>query len=859
MSAEAKPKLTPMMQQYMQQKQQYSDMLLFFRMGDFFEMFYEDAVVAAKVLDIALTKRVQKDDQIPMCGVPAHSYEPYLHKLISAGYKVAICDQLESPEEAKKRGYKEIVRREVVRVITPGTLTEENLLDSDKSNYLLSFAKQGKSYGIAWVDISTGSFQTSQISASTFASELSRINPSEILLADDMLYEQDFFESYGEWKHKLTPQAANIFDPRRAENKLKSFYKVISLESFGALSKAETTACGALLEYLELTQKDALPALEFPKLVESKHFMQIDPATRTSLELTKSNSASGDGPFLLQTINRTATAAGARELYHQLSSPLVYAEGINTRLDSVEFFFENSDILQKLQSHLSETPDFERAVARICIGRGTGRDMLSIRTALSKAQEIRYLLEAQELPELLRSTVSGVNHLPSLLGKLVDAFKDEVGVHLKDGNFIRPGFHPELDKLINIRDHSRKLVNDLKEKYAVQTGVEKLKINHNNILGFYVEVTAQNASKLGEDFIHRQTMANAMRFTTAELSDLQTKIISAADEALRLELEIFSQIAAEIAENSSVLTQTAAALAQLDVFQSHAALAAEKNYVKPKIDNSDEFKISKGRHPVVEANTDFTPNDCSLGKAQNLWLLTGPNMAGKSTFLRQNALIAILAQIGCYVPAAEAHIGCVDRVFSRVGAADDLAKGRSTFMVEMVETATILNQSTSKSLVILDEIGRGTATFDGLSIAWAVLEHLHNSAKCRTIFATHYHELTELETKLERLNLSTMRVREWEDDIIFTHEVVAGAADRSYGIHVAKLAGLPKSVTNRAQKILERFENEKSEPLPLFESAAPEPQETSKLDELLEDINPDELSPKEALQKLYELKDELKD
>ncbi len=849
---------TPMMQQYFSQKEKYTDTLLFFRMGDFFELFHDDAVKAAPVLDIALTKRGKTDGQeIPMCGVPAHSYEPYLLKLIRAGFKVAICDQLETPEEAKKRGYKEIVRREVVRVVTPGTLTEETLLEAGKANYLLSFARTGNEYGMAWLDISTGEFNTSLISAGQLASELARIRPSEILLPDSLIYQENLFETYNDWKNKLTPQPGNIFEQKRAETKLKSFYKVISLEGFGKLSPAEISACGALLEYVELTQKEALPALQFPKQNRAENYMQVDSATRRNLELTES--ATGDSAFLLKTINRTLTAPGARLLYSAISSPMVYAEGINARLDAVEFFVNNREILAKLRAKQSHLPDLERAVSRICIGRGSPRDMVLMRAALTIAYEIKSLLAAQNLPAALREAETEIRNFTDLLSTLTEAFRDEVGPFLADGNFIREGYDRELDELVNIRDHSRKLINGLRDKYAAESEIPNLKITHNNILGYYIEVTALNAKKLGGNFIHRQTMANAMRFTTPELNELQSKIISARDHALQIELRIFSEIVEIIRENSLALSATAKALGSIDMFGSFAQLALEKKYSRPQVDDSDAFKITKGRHPVVEENTEFTPNDCDLSTQQNLWLLTGPNMAGKSTFLRQNALIAILAQCGSFVPAESAHIGCVDRVFSRVGASDNLARGQSTFMVEMVETAAIVNQATAKSLVILDEIGRGTATYDGLSIAWAVLEHIHNKIKCRTVFATHYHELTKL--KLGRLSLHSMKVKEWKEEIIFLHEVGEGAADRSYGIHVAKLAGLPKSVTGRAENILReletgKFQEKLATEMPLFAIANErEAEYKSKAEEILTDIDPNELSPKEALEVLFKLKE----
>ena len=842
---------TPMMKQYFEQKEQYKDTLLFFRMGDFFELFYDDAVTASKVLDIALTKRGKAEDATPMCGVPAHAYEAYLLKLIKAGFKVAICDQLESPEEAKKRGgYKEIVRREVIRVVTPGTITEETLLEGARPNYLLAVAAEGSDLAISWVDITTSEFFTAQITEDMLASELARINPSEILLPTSMLVRENLFETFGEWKKKLSPQPDNMFDHKRSENKLKSFYKIISLDAFGALSRQQISASGVLLEYLALTQIDALPALPFPKNFAGSNFMQIDAGARSSLELV-----SGEAN-LFRTINRTQTACGARLLYSILSSPLRYQEGINQRLDTAEYFIENENLRSDIRGYLRQVPDLERSAARLAVGRGLLRDMLAIRTSLVLATEIKEQLIGRDLPPLLRENITNIKPLSTLLAKLTDAFKDEVGVHLRDGGFIREGYSAELDTLLNIRDHSRGLIEELRAKYAAESGIPNLKISYNNILGYYIETNAQNAKKLGDGFLHRQTMANAMRFTTADLSNLQTKTLNAAEEALTLELQIFNEVSAEIRESMEQLTATANSLAFVDVSSSFAELAVENNYTRPQIDESEAFTITGGRHPVVELTTKFIANDCNLTD-KNLWLLTGPNMAGKSTFLRQNALIAIMAQIGSFVPAKHAHIGCVDKVFSRVGASDNLARGQSTFMVEMTETAAILNLATSRSLVILDEIGRGTATYDGLSIAWAVLEYIHNHTKCRTIFATHYHELCALE--LPRIALYSMKVKEWKEQIIFLHEIGKGAADRSYGIHVAELAGLPKQVTQRATSILKDLEgkSEKAKPvaaLPLFSQAEPaQERKTSKVEEMLKAIDPNNLSPKEALDLVYKL------
>ena len=843
-----------MMQQYFQQKEQHKDCLLFFRMGDFYELFFDDAVTASKALDISLTKRGKSEgEEIPMCGVPAHAYESYLQKLIRLGFKVAICDQLESPEEAKKRGYKEIVRREVIRVVTPGTLTEENLLESTKPNYLLSFAAQDKEFALSWVDISTGSFNCCKISEGQLWAELTRINPSEILLPESLVYQQNLFETYHEYRNKLTPQPNNIFEFKRAENKLKNFYKVIALDSFGNLSKAEISACGALLEYLELTQKTALPVLEFPHRHAHENFMQIDAATRSNLELTTSQHS--NSPTVFSIINQTKSAGGARLLYQLLSSPLAFENGINRRLDAVEYFINQPAFAAQITSLLAQMPDIERATSRICAGRGNPRDMLMLKSALAIAHDIKNIIPTNSTA-LLAELAAEIKPHNTLLSDLIDAFKENCPAQIKDGNFIQAGYSASLDELVTIRDHSRDLINNLREKYATQSGISNLKITYNNILGYYIEVTALNAKKLDESFIHRQTMVNAMRFTTPELVELEQKIVSARDEALKIELAIFEEFTVNIRNHAETIMQTARALSMVDVLASFAELAATNNYTRPLIDDSDNFIIKKGRHVVIEKQTAFTANNCNLNYAQNLWLLTGPNMAGKSTFLRQNALIAILAQIGCYVPAEAAHIGCVDKVFSRVGASDNLSKGQSTFMVEMLETAAILNQSTQKSLVILDEIGRGTATYDGLSIAWAVLEQIHNKIRCRTIFATHYHELTGV--KLERLTLYSVKVKEWKDEIIFLHEVEQGSADKSYGIHVAKLAGFPKNVTARAENILKGLEAGGSTGggnMPLFEVPQTGAQAPNPALELLASIDPNSLSPKDALDLIFKLKE----
>ncbi len=863
-----------MMQQYLAIKEAHRDYLLFYRMGDFYELFFDDAKEAAAALDIALTKRGQHaGEDVPMCGVPAHSHESYLQKLIKQGFKVAICDQMEPPEEAKKRGAKSVVRREVTRIITPGTITEDTLLEPSTANYLAAIAQAEGKTALAWLDISTGSFTTSTIMPESLASELARLNPRELLLPERLLEHSEFKRLLQPWRAILTPHVASFFDSIKAERKIQQFYDVASLDAFGTFNRAEIGACGSLLEYIELTQKGNIPHLEPPQRAEQRHSMAIDPATRRNLELTHTLSGEYKGS-LLHTINKTTTAAGSRLLAAYIAAPLIDPAAITTRHDMVAFFHVHPTLRRDLREALSIIPDIERALSRLYLGRGAPRDLVMMREGLRGALTISEILEfcgKEDMPTGVSAYMQQLGTYDTLLTTLIDALQDEVPFHVRDGNFIKPGFHPKLDAARTAREQSETSKAELRDKYRVETGVDSLKVKDNNVIGFYIEIPAQHASKMPDYFIHRQTMAGAVRYTSPELRELENTIINAKDTAFSLELEIFNDLVTRITEKADALSLTAQALAGLDVMTALAELATQHNHTRPTIDDSAAFAITSGRHPVVEASRaqqgeEFIANDCDLNDTQRLWLLTGPNMAGKSTFLRQNALITILAQIGAFVPAEQAHIGVVGRLFSRVGAADDLAQGRSTFMVEMIETATILNQATTRSLVILDEIGRGTATFDGLSIAWAVIEHIHNTTQCRTLFATHYHELTSLTTTLSALACRTMRVKEWNDDIIFLHEVTEGSADHSYGIHVAKLAGLPQAVITRAKEVLNTLQqkettgaiNQLAEDLPLFlqPTRAHTPPADPALEELrneLKDHNPDELTPRQALDLLYSL------
>ena len=871
--------LTPMMVQYLAVKQQYPDCLLFYRMGDFYELFFDDAIKASAALDITLTKR----GEVPMCGVPWHSHESYLARLIKLGHKAAICEQVETPEEAKKRGgYKALVQRDVIRVITQGTLTEDTLLEKNSNNYLTALADVGGAMGIAWLDLSTGDFTLQPLFAKDLGATLERVNPGEILVSEKLTQTPALFDVFADYRTKLTVQPHSRFDSENGRKRLEKIFGVGTLESFGAFSRAEVAAAGALIDYVELTQKGKFPRLSAPKQLMLGSVMEIDAATRRNLELTYTLNGQRQGS-LLSIMDMTVTGGGARLLAKYLAMPLTQPDEINHRLDMVDFFVERNNVRSDTRGFLQHCADIERALARLSLDRGGPRDLAAIRDTLAQTIQLHRLISQKdktsldtELPKGIKAALDilklwGAHH--PLIDQLQRALAAELPVLTRDGGFITKGYSPKLDEFAKLRDDSRQHIAQLQAKYVQKSGITTLKIKHNNILGYFIEVTTNNADKLFADkaeFIHRQTMANAARFTTTELSELERKISEAAEKALALELELFAGLVKEVLSQGELIAKTATALAGLDVAASLADLAIKNNYTRPQIDSSLAFDIKGGRHPVVEvalkkqSNTDFIANDCALADKQRLWLLTGPNMAGKSTFLRQNALIVLMAQMGSYVPAAHAHIGTVDRLFSRVGAADDLARGRSTFMVEMVETATILNQATNRSLVILDEIGRGTSTYDGLSIAWACLEYLHEANKCRALFATHYHELTGLTQTLPQLACYTMRVKEWKDSIIFLHEVAAGTADRSYGIHVAKLAGLPATVISRAEDVLKTIEGQKngkplrSSPadLPLF-SAAPAPQQpkSSAVEEALKEIDPDTLSPKDALEALYRLKE----
>jgi DNA mismatch repair protein MutS len=846
-----------MMTQYLEIKSQYPGCLLFYRLGDFYELFYEDALIAAKALDITLTRRgkAKEGDDIPMCGVPAHRCDHYLARLIRQGFRVALCEQLEGASDRQTKGP---LGRDVVRVLTPGTLTEESLLDAGQNNFLTALVPgKDKAIGIASIDISTGDFLVESAPLPLLETVLARLRPGEILLPDPFLQTPELYELFQELKKRLTPLPSSRFDRQNGLERLKELYGVETLESFGDFKPQEIAACGALVDYIRLTQKREVPSLKPPKRLKEGGRLELDAATRWNLELHRSLSGEKIGS-LLGVIDHTATPMGTRLLSHHLSSPLTDLAALQKRLTCVDFLYEKPPLLTALRAVLKTCPDLERPLSRLTWGRGGPRDLAALNRGLSLLPDIQKIFDVHDFPPPLAALLKRLGYYKELTDRLCRALNDDLPHLARDGGFIRPGYHPPLDELLALRNNSKEALEALQQKYSRETGVSTLKIKHNNIVGYHIEVTSVHKDKLGPQFIHRQTMINAMRFTTAELVELEKKIASALEQSSALEMRLFQDLVEEITKRTPDIVQTAHALATLDVFSSHSFLALEKGYTRPLIDDSLAFEIEDGRHPVVEAllppGTPFIPNTCAL---KGLWLLTGPNMAGKSTYLRQNALIALMAHMGMYVPAKHAHIGRIDRIFSRVGASDDLARGRSTFMVEMTETATILNQATLRSFVILDEIGRGTATFDGLSLAWACVEQLVHVNRCRALFATHYHELTSLEASFPEVSCYTVKIREWEDQIVFLHEIAKGTADKSYGIHVAKLAGLPPTVIRRAEEVLKTLEDTKPKPtltvlpLPLFEESFTVP---TPLEKAVAQLDPDTLSPKEALETLYALK-----
>ncbi|MDP1737348.1 MAG: DNA mismatch repair protein MutS [Caulobacter sp.] len=875
---------TPVMAQYFEAKSRQPDALVFFRMGDFYELFFDDAIKAAAALGIAQTFRGTHNGQpIPMAGVPVHAAEAYLAKLIRAGFKVAVCEQMENPAEARKRGSKAIVHRDVVRIVTPGTLTEDGLLDARGANRLAAIALRGGQAAVASVELSTGEVESLLIAPSGLSAALAALQPSEILVPDRLFADETVNAALKGAAGVVQPVAQALAEPAASEARLKRLYGVDTLDGFGGLAGAEISALGLIAAHLEMTQAGRLPALSPPRRAGEADVMAIDPATRASLEIERTTSGQRDGS-LLGSIDRCVTAAGSRMLAARLARPLLDPAAIDARLDAVQWLLGRRVLREPIRDSLKRSGDLARALSRLALGRGGPRDLGCLRDGLKTGEALSGLVvdagDAINPPPFeIETALAAVN--PSLsadlsgqLAQLTDGLGPDLPAQARDGGFVAAGVRPELDQARALRDDSRRVIIALESRLAHESNLP-LKIRHNAVLGYFVETTANKADPLFQPplnatFIHRQTLANQVRFTTVELADLDARIAQAGERALAIEVATFEAWREAACALAAPLQAAARALATLDVDSALAEWAEDQQAVRPVVDRSFGFDAKGGRHPVVEAavkraGEPFTPNDCTLdGSGETgarLSIVTGPNMAGKSTFLRQNALLAVMAQAGCFVPAKSLTMGVVDRLFSRVGAGDDLARGRSTFMAEMVETAAILTQATPRSFVILDEIGRGTATWDGLAIAWACAEALHGVNRSRALFATHYHELAALEDRLSYVSNLSLRAKEWNGDLVFLHEAGPGPADRSYGVQVAKLAGVPPAVVARAREVLERLESEAQSParlegLPLFAATTPTPVKhgPSPVEEALKGLEPDGMSPREAMEALYRLK-----
>lgn len=862
------PAPTPMMAQYLALKAAAEDCLLFYRMGDFFELFFDDARAASACLDIALTARGEHQGQpIPMCGVPVHAAEAYLARLIKAGHRVAIAEQTESPAEARKRaGSKALVERAIVRVVTAGTLTEEALLDARTANWLVAVAAVGQGserrLGVAAADISTGRFEIAGLPASGLDAELARLGAAEIVVPEDL--EEPVAEAV-RWPREH-------FDSLCGEERLKTLLGVSTLDAFGAFERAELAAAGALIAYLERAGQGSLPFLQPPRRRVVADHMMIDAATRESLEITLSQSGHRKGS-LLDAVDRTVTGAGARLLGTDLSAPLTDIGAIEARLDLVALFEGDGLLRDRLRSALRALPDIGRALGRLVARRGGPRDLGQLRDGLEQAHMLHDLLSGlAPMPQLLDALLPRLSGHEALVQLLRRALIASPPIDAAQGGYIAEGYDPALDALRGQGGEGRKAIAALEARYRAETGIASLKIRHNGVLGYHIEVQAKHADPLmaaDSGFTHRQTLAGVVRFNAPDLHEQAMKVGQSGEHALAAEAAHLEELIGTALARTTEIAATADALARLDVAAALADRAVEGGWTRPHFEPHACFDVRGGRHPVVEAAVRaeggrFVANDCCLSDQERLWLVTGPNMGGKSTFLRQNAAIAILAQAGSPVPAASARLGIVDRLFSRVGASDNLARGRSTFMVEMVETAAILAQATERSFVILDEVGRGTSTYDGLAIAWAVVEAVHDINRCRCLFATHYHELTRLAERLDALSLHHVRAREWKGELVLLHEVAEGPADRSYGIAVAKLAGLAPAVLSRAREVLKKLEAGRAatgglaaglDDLPLFAAAAQaEEEKRDPLRQEIETIDVDALSPREALDLLYRLK-----
>ena len=863
-------KTTPMMEQYLTIKNKHKDALLFYRMGDFYELFFEDAIAASKALDITLTKRGKTNGMdIPMCGVPFHSADNYLPKLIKKGFNVAVCEQTETIEEAKSNLKKGPLKREVVRIISPGTLTEDNLLDRNANNFLGAISDLNGSISISWVDVSTGCFKSRNLQKENNQKQLLtnlllRMNFSEILVSDTM--KLNIISE--EWHSIIKKQSSSLFHYSSCLQQICSYFSIMSLEGIGKFSDGEVIASGVLLSYLKLTQCGKLPILSMIKNESENNFLEIDYFTQKSLEILSNLSGETKGS-LITSLDETKTAGGARLLKQRITEPFYKVVEIEKRYNLINWFLNNDIDIFKLQNNLENIPDIERSLSRISLLRGSPKDLSILCNGLLNVKQIYEIIilfkDRLNQAPLLNNILNQISVDYSLFEDIKNSLKKDLPLSTKEGGFIRDGYDDNLDKLRNLRNNELEEITKLQNKYSDLTNVNSLKIKYNRMLGYHIEVRAVHDKALRDKdiFIHRQTTAQTSRFTTIELNEAENQLINSYDKSISIEMDIFKNFTNQIINEGKKILDIASAISELDIGIMVVKQSKDRDYVCPKILENKTLEIIEGRHPVVEtqmklSENSFISNDCILNKDDFLWLITGPNMAGKSTYLRQNALIVIMAQAGLFVPAKEANIGVCDKIFSRVGASDDLAKGQSTFMIEMIETSLILNTASEKSLVILDEIGRGTATFDGLAIAWSVLDYLHNKIKPRTLFATHYHELTSLKEDLNHLSCHKMSIKEWNNSIIFMHKIIEGEADKSYGIHVAQLAGLPFEVIKKATQLLSKLENnkdnsylKKSDNLDGNYSNINESQSFFKE---FDNINVDNISPREALDILYKLK-----
>jgi DNA mismatch repair protein MutS len=867
---------TTVMQQFLDVKFANIDCLVLFRMGDFYELFYEDAITAARILGIALTKRGKSgEDEIAMCGVPHHALENYLNKLLEEGFKVAICDQLETPEDAKKRGgYKAVVKRDITRIITPGTIIEESLLEDRSPNYLVSIVIGKKNFAaLCYVDLSTSEIAVITIPEEQIINELARLKPKEILLAEKYRASDLATQIGSILNMRISFQVDSFFAVNKCLKNILDFYQIKDIQSIGNLEELHISATGGVLEYIAITQKDKLPKLPKPKILNYQKFMSIDISTRRNLEICSTAYGSLKGS-LFDCINETVTKSGSRLLYKYLSTPLIDIEKINNRLKLTNYFYEDINLTSSIRELLKKTGDLERCITRLSMGRSTPKDLLSIKYTIEIAEAIKGVfvhkkgIKSPKHIEIILSPLAGMNHLYDDIDSII---RDDAPNMINNGGIVKHEYHPKIQELYELIDHSHIAIDKLRNQYRKETGIDTLKISSNNVLGLFIDITARHAGKMSEEkFVHRQTTTNSVRYTTNDLQALESKIVNAKMVVIGLEQEIYDELCSRISNNQAALYKLSESLSLLDIYCNFAYVAKENNYVMPQMSPDIILNIQGGRHPVVENSLKknreaFISNDCNLEFDQRVWLLTGPNMSGKSTYLRQNAIITILAHIGSFVPATSAQIGVVDKLFSRIGAGDDLNKGQSTFMLEMLETSAILAQATHKSFIILDEVGRGTSTYDGVAIAWSVLEHIHDKIKARCLFATHYHELTNMENTLPALKNYTVAIDDTEGQILFLHKIKQGCANKSYGVHVAEMAGLPKSVIKKAIQLLEKFEKESAKSnkhvmkqesynMNLFEQE--KPTHNTKYERLFNEISaidPDSLSPRDAIDILYKL------